>query len=247
MDYYYFPTSHWSRAVSLALAEKGLTPRRHFVDIRHHGTFTPEYLRINPRGVVPTLVDDGVAVCDSLRIARYLDERYPPRLSVDGEEYDAWIAELEAYPLMLFSYAVWVKGRRGERSADILEEKITLARARAVEHPALAAEYERKARFFEAFRAEVYDDAHVEREAERGRALLERIGLQARPWIFGERYTFADCVATSILYRLVDLGVQREWSETRGHPLRDYYDRLRSRPSFDAVFLADPELARLRR
>jgi len=37
----------------------------------------PDYLRKNPSGVVPTLVDDDVVVTQSLAILEYLEERYP--------------------------------------------------------------------------------------------------------------------------------------------------------------------------
>ncbi len=48
-----------SRRVRLCLAEKGLVYEGHVVDmaaLEHH---SPEYLNINPLGVIPTLVHDG--------------------------------------------------------------------------------------------------------------------------------------------------------------------------------------------
>ena len=40
--------------------------------------FDPEYLKINPQGVVPALVtDDGTALTQSMAILEYLDEVYP--------------------------------------------------------------------------------------------------------------------------------------------------------------------------
>ena len=37
----------------------------------------PEYLAINPRGKVPSIVDDGFALYESVAIVEYLDQRYP--------------------------------------------------------------------------------------------------------------------------------------------------------------------------
>lgn len=39
----------------------------------------PEYLALNPRGKVPTLVDGDVVVYESLAILAYLDRRFPAR------------------------------------------------------------------------------------------------------------------------------------------------------------------------
>ena len=41
----------------------------------------PEYRSLNPQGLVPTLVDDGLNVAQSMAILEYLEEKYPhPRL-----------------------------------------------------------------------------------------------------------------------------------------------------------------------
>jgi glutathione S-transferase len=39
----------------------------------------PEYLAVNPRGKVPAIVDDGLALWESAAIVEYLEERYPER------------------------------------------------------------------------------------------------------------------------------------------------------------------------
>jgi glutathione S-transferase len=37
----------------------------------------PNYIHLNSKGVVPTLVHDGKVICDSAMIIRYLDEQFP--------------------------------------------------------------------------------------------------------------------------------------------------------------------------
>lgn len=63
---------------------------------------TPEYLRLNPRGKVPTLKDGGFVVYESLAIMAYLDRKYsyPPLFGASAEETGfIWqsICEAESY------------------------------------------------------------------------------------------------------------------------------------------------------
>jgi maleylacetoacetate isomerase len=69
--------------VRIALALKGLDFRsvpKHL--LRDGGEQRqPDYLALNPQGLVPALVDDGFVVPQSLAICEYLEELYPePRL-----------------------------------------------------------------------------------------------------------------------------------------------------------------------
>ena len=63
--------------IMLALEVKGIAyePRR--LDNAKREQKSPEYLKINPRGQVPVLVDDGTTVCETLAVLSYLDARYP--------------------------------------------------------------------------------------------------------------------------------------------------------------------------
>ena len=176
MHYYYYPTSHWSRIVSVVLAEKGLAPTPHLVDITKNATFDPEYLRMNPRGVVPTLVDGDKVVWNGPTIAKYVDEKAPGKIFPDEPEVREWSKRLEDFPVMLFSYSVWVLGKRGENSATILDDKVERARDYAKRHPELADQYDRKREFFEGFRARVYDDDFVAAQLAESRQLLDELG-----------------------------------------------------------------------
>ena len=65
--------------VRIALALKGLeyeSVPRHL--LRDGGEQRrPDYLALNPQGLVPALEDDGVIVTQSLAICEYLEERFP--------------------------------------------------------------------------------------------------------------------------------------------------------------------------
>src|SRR3546814_14893966 len=52
------------------------------VDLSKFAQLEPAYLELNPNGVVPTMVHDGVVLIESSAILEYLDEVFPePPLS----------------------------------------------------------------------------------------------------------------------------------------------------------------------
>src|SRR5690242_14503370 len=66
-----------SRRVRLCLEEKGLSYESHVVDMAAMEHHSPEYLKINPLGVIPTLIHDGKPLHESGTICEYLDESFP--------------------------------------------------------------------------------------------------------------------------------------------------------------------------
>lgn len=63
--------------VRLALNFKGLSYEQGPVDLRTDAQHSPDFLEINPQGLVPVLEDEGVVLTQSLPILNYLEERYP--------------------------------------------------------------------------------------------------------------------------------------------------------------------------
>ena len=73
----YFRSST-SYRVRIALAMKGLPYRYVAHHLRHGGHRAPEYLAVNPQGLVPALVlEDGTTIAQSLAIIEYLEETVP--------------------------------------------------------------------------------------------------------------------------------------------------------------------------
>ena len=66
-----------AQKVRILLAEKELPWISHELNLRLRDQHRPEYLKLNPNGVVPTLVDDGAPVIESTVICEYLDDKYP--------------------------------------------------------------------------------------------------------------------------------------------------------------------------
>ena len=70
---FHHPASSCSQKVRIALNLKGLAWTPHLVDIVHHENLSAYYLGINPRGLVPALVDDGAVHIESNDILFHLE------------------------------------------------------------------------------------------------------------------------------------------------------------------------------
>lgn len=74
---YFGSGSPYAWKVWLALEHKALPYEARRKSFDTGELKTPEFLALNPRGQVPTLVDDGFAMYESAAILEYLEDRYP--------------------------------------------------------------------------------------------------------------------------------------------------------------------------
>lgn len=72
MKYYYNPASSNCRKVDAVLAHTGLDHERCLVDLGQGAQRRPEFLAINPNGMVPALVDGDVKLWESNAIMGYV-------------------------------------------------------------------------------------------------------------------------------------------------------------------------------
>ena len=83
---YYSPGS-CSMAIHAMLNEIGAPVELHKLDIMAGDGQKPEFLKLNPRGQVPVLVDDGVVVREGAAIALHLLEKHnSPLMPKSGKE-----------------------------------------------------------------------------------------------------------------------------------------------------------------
>jgi glutathione S-transferase len=79
ITFYYGSGSPYAWKVWLALEHKGIPYEAKRLTFDPDQTKTPEFLKINPRGRVPAIVDDGYSLYESNAIAEYLEDRYPDK------------------------------------------------------------------------------------------------------------------------------------------------------------------------
>lgn len=85
MKLYYFPVSNTGRPVRLFIAENNIPCEDVVLDFMKGEHVAPDYMKLNPNGLVPTLVDDDFVLTESSAILKYLADKinspaYPKEL-----------------------------------------------------------------------------------------------------------------------------------------------------------------------
>lgn len=107
---YYSPGTA-SMVVHLALLEIGAPHELKLVDFDANAQRDPAYLKLNPRGVVPTLVVDGQPLSESAALLMLLAERHPeaslapPMGSPERAAWYQWIVYLSN--TLMSAYRLW--------------------------------------------------------------------------------------------------------------------------------------------
>ncbi len=123
--YTYFRSSAAFR-VRIALNLKGLPYTAHTVHLRKGEQRAPGYLAINPQGLLPTLIDDGQRLTQSLAILEYLEERYPEPALLPGDALGrarvralADLVACEIHPLNNLRTLEYLRSHLGQNEAGV--------------------------------------------------------------------------------------------------------------------------------
>lgn len=128
MLYHDTPSSNCDR-VKIALAEKGLSWDGVRIRLANKEQMKPEFLKLNPYGKIPVLVEDGKALFESCIINEYLDEKYPnPQLMPQDPYLRGRGRVLVDYALNYAHKPYWdLRGEMlkpaAERNTAVMEEK----------------------------------------------------------------------------------------------------------------------------
>lgn len=239
-----FPPSHCSQKVRLALAEKRVAYTNRFVDIEMRlQNFDPDYLQLNPRGVVPTLVHGERVVIDSAVIIRYIDEAFcgpslSPQDPAENRRMEEWIDLQDGLRIRELTFGN-MRGPMGFalRQISMPMRKRKLLRLKQ-ENPAFRDIYDYKIEDLKKWRASIASREENEEASDEMHGALDRVEerLGESEFLAGETYSLADLAWTCVLARLKMLGLFEAFLEPDRMPqIGAYYERLRSRPSFEAA------------
>jgi glutathione S-transferase len=233
IELYHFWSSVCSVRCRMALEEKGLKWTSRYIDLFKFDQLKPEYLAINPDGLVPTLVHDGVPIRESTIINEYIDAAFEgPKLVPANAILQARMREFirkcedgfdAIVKLTMVKYILpKLKNRWGIEELEKQAAKRPTKYYRDIHSRAI--------------RGEITDDelANARQIIEDLLDHLERV-LDKGPWIVGSHLTLADIAIAPYMFRLSALGADQFWSHNRRPKVNEWHSRLSQRPSFKAA------------
>ena len=134
LELYHGFTSVCAQKARLTLAEKGLEWESHVMAL-NGDHLEPAYLKLNPNGVVPTLVHNGNVIVESTVIMHYLDDTCPtpplmPRHPLDRARAHLFTKLMDEYihpACIVFTFATANRGPLASLSKE--QRDAQLARA----------------------------------------------------------------------------------------------------------------------
>jgi glutathione S-transferase len=231
LELYHAPISTCSQKVRLVLAEKKLAWTAHEISFSKAEHLSPDYLKLNPNGVVPTLVHDGDPIIESSVINEYLDEVFPeasvrPQDAKTLARMRAWRQYIDEVPtpairppsFNAFFVPIWSK--MSEQEFFDYTERLPLRK-----------------HFYRKMGRAGFSKADMDEALEKLSQTLHRMeaSLATGPWLIGEQYTLADISLTPTIVRMEDTGLAPMWEKLRR--VAAWYARIKARPNFDVAYM----------
>jgi glutathione S-transferase len=244
---YDFGNSVCCQKVRITMRAKGLDWEAVRVDLFRAEQYDPKYLKLNPKGVVPTLVHDGKPVIESTLICEYLDETFPDPPLMPSDPWRR--TRMRLWSKMVdeglfdgvteLSFSAMFRERMRTMPEEIRERRF-----RNIGDP------RRRDRFMSTYEHGVRSPyvLHGVAAYERAFRLLEETLSEGGPWIVGERPTLADINLMPFAARLDYLGLLDLWTSNRPH-VQAWWSLARAWPHFKAGLedlISDAEFAEMR-
>jgi len=220
-----------SQKLRLALAEKRLEWRSEEIELLTGGQHAPAYRKLNPAGVVPTLVHGGAVLTETSAILEYLDDAFPgpplrPADPIARFVMRRWMARLyedHHRPNGTLSYTISARMALQSLPPETLQamlDAMPSARDRVL----------RRAAIEQGFAAPEFAEAVRAQET-----MLDAMdaALVESDWLAGNAISLADIVALPYVVRIEHMGITAMLAPERRPHLADWLRRFKARPSYD--------------
>jgi len=230
---YNAPQSTCSQRVRFVLNAKDLPFEEVKLDLMAGDQLKPDYLALNPNGVVPTLDHDGAVVVDSSVIIEYLDEIEPDRANFTPRD-----------PVRRAAMRALMRFIDEMPAAAVRVPTFNLAflpRFQAMSEEEFAAFAESKPlrkEFMLAMGRQGFPEKDMNAALDRMKRTYARmdqvIEASGGPWLLGGDITLADVSLMPALVRMADLGLDPMWAELPR--VRRWVETIRAHRAFKPTY-----------
>ena len=225
--YHWEPNANSGKPM-LALAEKGVEYRSHYLDLLNFDQHRPDYLKINPDGTIPALVHGDRVFTESTPMMEYIDEAFagPPLRPKEPHErwrMRWWMRYFDSYfapSLSMIGWSIFIGPAARQRDPAELRaaiDRIPLESRRI------------------AWRKAAFNEFSAEELAESRRRVWFAIDvlekhLTQHKWIAGDAYSLGDINGFNLGYAL-PLSQPERCNDQRTPRIMDWLRRIYERPA----------------
>jgi glutathione S-transferase len=230
---YNAPQSTCSQRARFVLNAKNIPFGEVKLDLLAGDQLKPEYLALNPNGVVPTLDHDGAIVTDSSVIIEYLDEIAPepesftPRDPVKRAGMRALMRFIDEMPAAAVRVPTFNLAFLPRFAAMSEEEFLAFAESKPL-----------RKEFMLAMGRKGFPQKEMDAAVQRLRRTYERmdteIAKSGGPWLLGREISLADIAVMPAIVRMADLGQETAWQDLPR--VQRWYDAIRAHPAFRPTY-----------
>ena len=218
--------------VRFCLAEKALPWAGHVIDLQKLEQLQPDYLALNPNGVVPTLMHDGHIITESTVINEYLDEvfqdvRLTPEDPLERAHMRIWVKFQDdvLHPAVKMpTYQLMMRHAFAKLPREVVNQRIAAAPSK-VQADKLRSSVGGAPADLSAVEAarQIMDKALTRMENR----------LTSVPWFAGRHFSLADIAVSPFIDRLEWLSYAGMWDDKPA--IRDWIHRIKARPAYVAA------------
>ena len=234
---YHHGSSTCAAKVRFAMEEKQLEWEGRYIDILAGEQFHEDFLKINPKGFVPVLIDAELVIPESTIICEYLEDKFPkPALMPADAEGKAKVrrwtkaVDEELHPACsAITYVVSHRHTILRNGVSSFEEFVEggdsegkaarLLKWQWIQEGIKAPGAEDKIK--------LYFDYLSKMEA----------ALSGSEWLVGDAFTMADVAMTPYINRLAALAMEKLWEDGRLPGVERWFNAVKSRSTFETAFI----------
>ena len=230
---YNAPQSTCSQRVRFVLNAKEISFAEIKLDLLAGDQLKPDYLALNPNGVVPTLDHDGAIVIDSSVIIEYLDEvvptpeRFTPRDPVMRARMRALMRFIDEMPAAAVRVPTFNLAFLPRFAAMSEEEFLAFAESKPL-----------RKEFMLTMGRKGFPQKEMDAATQRLRRTYERMDSEIEKsggsWLLGKGISLADIALMPAIVRMADLGQEAAWQDLPR--VQHWYDAIRTHPAFRPTY-----------